>query len=105
MSVTLRRSDRHAGSCRNLLERVAECVLEDDHLRLFGRDTCERVAELPPQLGDANAASRVVLEVGAELLGKRLVRPRPLAFRDITARIDDEPVQPGRELRLAAELS
>ena len=47
----------------------------------------------------------VVLEVGAELLGQRLVRPRPLPLGHVAAGIDDEAVQPGGELRLAAELA
>src|SRR5204863_2212643 len=35
---------------------------------------------------------------------ERLVRAGALALGDISARVDDEPVQPGRELRLAAKL-
>jgi len=46
-----------------------------------------------------------VFEIGADLLRKRLVRPRPLPFTDVAARVDHEPVEPGRELRFAAELA
>src|SRR6478736_9132161 len=104
MRVALGRPDGHAGSSCDLFERVAEGVLEDDHLRLLGRDARERVAELSSQLGDAYPAGRVVLDIGPELLGQRIVEARPLSLGDIAARVDHQPVQPGGELGLAAEL-
>ena len=100
--VTLRRADRHARGLRDLFERVAERVLQENDLRLLRRDLAERLAELPAELGDAGVARRVV--VGLEELAERLVHACPPALDRVEARVDDEPVQPGRELRAAAEL-
>src|SRR5205085_8925455 len=58
-----------------------------------------------PELRDPDATDRVVLDVGAKLVRERLVRARPLPLCHVAARVDDEPVQPRRELRLSAELT
>src|SRR3954454_8066713 len=102
--MALGRPDRHAGGGRDFLERVAESVLEDDHLRLLVRDPRQRVAELSPELADPHAAGGIVLDVGAELVGQRIVAARALPLGHVAARVDHEPVQPRRKLRLAAEL-
>jgi hypothetical protein len=102
--MALGRPDRHARGGCDLLERVAESVLEDDHLRLLGRDARQRVAQFLPQLGHADATSRVLLDVRAELVGQRIVDTGALPLGHVATGVDDEPVQPRRELRLAAEL-
>src|SRR5207248_10604539 len=59
----------------------------------------------PAQLRDRHAARRIVFGVGAQLLRQCVVRSRALPFGHVATRVDDEPVQPGRELRLATELA
>src|SRR5207248_1927917 len=103
--MTLGGTDRHPGGRRYLFERVAQRVLEYDHPRLFGRDIGERVTQLPSQLGDPHAARRIVFGVGAQLVRQCVVRSRALPFGHVATRVDDEPVEPGRELRLATELA
>ena len=51
-------------------------------------------------------AARAGIVVRPELrsLGERLVHARLAALGRVPARVDDEPVQPGGELRVAAEL-
>ena len=48
---------------------------------------------------------RVAVARGALVLDERLGAARVRGLREVLARVDDEPVQPGRELRLAAELA
>jgi len=100
--MALRGADRHAGGFRNLFERVAERVLQQDDLRLLRRDLTERLAELAAELGDAGIARGVV--VGLEELAQRLVHAGAPALDRVETRVDDEPVQPRRELRPATEL-
>ena len=66
--VALRRADRHAGGLGDLLERVAERVLQQHDLRLRRRDAGERVAQLAAELGVAGVACRIV--VGGELVAR-----------------------------------
>ena len=100
--VALRRADGHPGCLGDLLERVAECVLEEDDLRLLRRDVGERVTELAPQLGVARIARGIV--DGCEVLAERLVRTGLATLDRVKARVENESVQPGRELRAAVEL-
>ncbi len=102
MRVTFRGADRHARGGRDLFERIAECIFQEDDLRLLRRDLAEGRAELAPELGDACVAGRVV--VGLEVLAQRLVHTRPTAFDRVEAGVQDKPVEPRRELRAAAEL-
>src|SRR5207249_4026873 len=58
--VTLRGPDRHSGSLRDLLERIAQRVLEQHDLRLLRGDARQRIAQLAAQLGDAGSLGGVV---------------------------------------------
>jgi BirA family biotin operon repressor/biotin-[acetyl-CoA-carboxylase] ligase len=104
MRVALRGADRHARSFGDLLERVAERVLEQHHLCLRRRYICERLAKLPAQLRDACGAVRIVLGRCKHVVRQRLVLARLPALCCIHARVEHEPVQPRRELRVTAEL-
>ena len=102
--VALRRADRHAGGLGDLLERVAERVLEHDDLRLLGEmpasesQSSRRSSEMrTPRVG-----SSLDVAPSSSASGSCDARLAPLG--GVAARVDDEPVQPGRELRLAAEL-
>ncbi len=79
MCVALRRADGHAGRLGDLLERVAERVLQEDDLRLLRRHARERGAELAAQLGVAGVARRIV--AGLQMLAERLVQRAPCAAR------------------------
>ena len=82
----------------------AERVLQRDHGRLRGRQLGEARAELPRVLGRRPPAP-------GRRRGRR-ARPRPAAraarelrSAHVLAGVDDEAVEPGRELRFAAELA
>src|SRR5579872_3041325 len=104
MGVALGSADGHARRLGDLLERVAHRVLEDDHLRFACRDAGERVAQLAAELGHAGLALRVRDRAGAEIVLERLVHARLAPLGGVTARVDDETVEPRGELRVAAEL-
>jgi len=104
MRVTLRRADGHPGRFGDLLERVAERILQEHDLCLLRRDAGERVTELAAKLGVARDARGVVVRPRLEVVGERLVRPCLPPLGRVAAGVDDEPVQPGRELGLAAKL-
>ena len=87
----------------DLFERVAERVLQQHDLRLLRRDLAERLRtaragarRCPRRAPGRRRTGRCSLE--------RLVHARPPALDGVETRVDDEPVQPRRELRAAAEL-
>ena len=102
--VTLCGADRHARRLCDLFERVAERVLQQHDLCLRRRYAGERLGELTPQLGDAGSALRVVLRGGEHVLRQGLVLTRLAPLSCVDTRVEDEPVQPRGELRVAAEL-
>src|SRR5581483_3125452 len=105
--VALRRADRHAGGGGDLLERHAERVLQRDHGRLRRRQLGEAAAELAAGLGGDRGPGRVAVAGDAPVLVERLCAACRGEARlgDVLARVDDEPVQPRRELRFAAKLA
>jgi len=100
--VAFRRADRHACSCGDLLKRVAKRVFQEHDLRLLRGDIGKCRAQLAAKLGVAGVARRVV--PGLQMLAERFVHARLPPLRCVEARVDDEPVQPRRELRAAPEL-
>ena len=102
--VALRGTDRHVDRVGDLLERVAEGVLEHDDLRLLRRDARERFAQLAPELGHARDPMRVAFGTGTQIVRERLVPALRAALGCVAARVDDKAMQPRRELRVAAEL-
>jgi biotin-[acetyl-CoA-carboxylase] ligase BirA-like protein len=100
--VALRRADRHAGGHGDLLERVTKRVFQQHNLRLLRRDAGERSAQLAAELRVAGVARRIVS--GLQMLAERFVDTRLPALCGVETRVDDEPVQPRRELRPTAEL-
>lgn len=107
MRVALRGADRQAGRLRDLLERGVETIFERDHRRLRDRQLREAATELAARLRLGERSLRVAVTRDAQVLVQRLGSPlrRPARLRHVLARVHDEPVQPGGELRLAAELS
>lgn len=104
MGVALRGPNRHAGALRNLFKGQTERILEDDDARMVGSDLAETPVQLAAQLRAVCFLRRIEVGRGAPILEQRLARTGALAVRNVAARIDGEPVQPGRELRLAAKL-
>src|SRR2546429_3887706 len=104
MRVALRSPDGHVCGNGDLFERKPERILEDDDAGLLGRDLGEAAVELAPQFRPVSLSRRVRVGGGPSVLEQRLARPGPLTIPDIAARVDRQPVQPGRELRLAAKL-
>lgn len=102
MGVALRRADGHAGRIGDLLERVAERVLQQDDLRLLGRHARKGGAELAPQLGVAGNVRGIL--AGLQVIVEGYGRARLAPFRRVETGVDDDPVQPRRELRTAAKL-
>jgi biotin-[acetyl-CoA-carboxylase] ligase BirA-like protein len=100
--VALRRANRHAGGNSDLLERVTKRVFQQHHLRLLRRDAGERSAQLAAQLRVAGVARRIVC--GLQVLAEGFMDTRLPALCGVETSVDDEPVQPRRELRPAAEL-
>ena len=104
MGVALSGADRHARRYRDLLEREAERVFQYENPCLghgkLGQDVTEIGAELR-QLGlafgcEARRDAHGLLEV--------CVASRGTLLRDITARIERQPMEPGRERGLATKL-
>lgn len=102
MGVALRRADGHAGRIGDLLERVAERVLQQHDLRLLGRHARKGGAKLAPQLGVARDVRGILAGLQVIVEGHRRARLAP--FRRVETGVDDDPVQPRRELRTAAKL-
>jgi biotin-[acetyl-CoA-carboxylase] ligase BirA-like protein len=100
--MALRGADRHAGSRGDFLEGVAERIFQQHDLRLLRGDVGECRAQLAPQLGVAGVARRIVPRL--QMLAERFVDARLPTLGRIEARVDDEAVQPRRELGTAAEL-
>ena len=106
MRVALGGADGQSRRCRDLVERRVERVLERDDARLGRGQLGEARAELASRLGGGERPRRVAVPRDARVLEQRLRPPlgRPARLGDVLARVDDQAVQPGRELRVAAEL-
>ena len=104
MRVALRRSDGHVGGSRDLFEREPERVLQNDDSGLFGRDLCQTTVQLAAQLRPVGLSHRIRIGRGPSILEQRLAGSSPLPVPHIATGVDRQPVQPGRELRLAPEL-
>jgi hypothetical protein len=104
MRIALRRPDGHVGGSRDLLEREPERVLQNDDTSLFGRNLCQAAVQLASQLGPVGLARRIGVGRGSSIFEQRLTCASPLPVPHVSTGVDRQPVQPGRELRLAAEL-
>jgi biotin-[acetyl-CoA-carboxylase] ligase BirA-like protein len=103
--VALRGPDRHALASRDLGEGEAERILQDDHARLFLRKARETRSELVPKLREVDLSGGVGIAGYALVVEQRLAAADALAVGDIVASVDHQPVEPGRELRVAAKLA
>jgi biotin-[acetyl-CoA-carboxylase] ligase BirA-like protein len=103
--VALRGSDRHPLAHRDLGEGEAKRILEDDHARLFLRKAGQASPELVPKLGEVCLPGRICIACDPFVVEQRLAAAHALAIGDVMAGVDHEPVEPGRELRVAAKLA
>ena len=84
--------------------RRAERVLQNDDARLLGRDLCQAAVQLASQLRPVGLSRRIRVGGRPPILEQRLAGSSPLPVPDVSAGVDRQPVQPGRELRLAPKL-
>lgn len=107
MRVALGRPDGQTRGTRDLLEGNVEAVLERDNGRLRGGKLREATPELEASFGLRERPGRVAVPGDPGVLVQRLgpALRGPARLRDVLARVHDEPVQPGRKLRLAPELA
>ncbi len=106
MHVALRRPHRHARRARDLLVRHPEDVPKDDHEPLARREACERGRELAPLVRKQRGTRGIAFLAGRFVLEGELLRlADPLSREAVAARVHDQAVEPGGELRLAAELA
>jgi biotin-[acetyl-CoA-carboxylase] ligase BirA-like protein len=103
--IAFRGPDRHALASRDLGEREAESVLQDDHARLLLRESGETGSELVSQLCEIDFPGRVGVARDPLVVEQRLAAAHALAIGHVVTGVDDEPVQPGPELRVASELA
>jgi BirA family transcriptional regulator, biotin operon repressor / biotin---[acetyl-CoA-carboxylase] ligase len=103
--VALGRTDRNASDARDLGIREPEGVAEDDRRPLLRRESGQRFGEIAAQVGERHEARGVGVLPGSRVLRKRLGPAHALERRAVATGVDDEPVQPGRELGFAAELA
>jgi len=106
MDVRLDGADRHAGDARDLLVGEAEGVPEHDRHALVEREAGEPLEELPPDVAEDREAGRIRVLPG-RLLGEiELFRPaETLSGAQVPAGVHNEPVEPGGELGVPAELA
>ena len=80
-------------------------MLQDDHARLLLREAGETRSELVPKLGEVCFPRRVGIPGDALVVEQRLAAAHALAVGHVVAGVDHEPVEPRRELRVAAKLA
>ena len=79
-------------------------VATSDLARLFGRDLCQTAVQLAAQLRPVGLSRRIRVGGGSSILEQRFAGSGPLPVPHVSTGVDRQPVQPGRELRLASEL-
>jgi len=105
VGVALRRPDRKARHLRDLGETDIEGVLQRDDLRLSGRQLGKATPELTPCLGRGQSRDGIAV-AGLTLVGEqRLGATQRPGLGEVLAGVHGQPMQPGRELRLAPELA
>jgi hypothetical protein len=100
-------SSTNGKTCRvgDLTEAEVESILEGDDRRLGARQLREARAQLAARLGSDGRGGRIAID-RRSIIGDELLRAsREPRLREVLARVDDKPVQPGCELRIAAELA
>ena len=106
MHVALGRPDGHPGRPRDLLVREAEDVAQHHDRTLVGGEPAERLGEIARKVAEQSGTREIrVLDGRLVAREKRLRRARAMSRLGVAARVDDEPVQPGRELGVAAKLA
>ena len=106
MHVALGRSDRHARDARDLLVREAEGIPEDDRYTLLRRQAGERLGHVSTHIREESRARGICLLSRRLILEREGLRLAHALARDaVPAGVDHQPMEPGGELRLAAELA
>ena len=106
VGVALRRADRHPRRRRDLLEREAERILQDEDAGLGVREAPPGRRGGRPGAPRARPRGRACARGATrDVLVERVVAPRAAPRGNVAARVEREPVQPRRERGLAAELA
>jgi BirA family biotin operon repressor/biotin-[acetyl-CoA-carboxylase] ligase len=106
VDIALGRADRHLRHARDLRVREPEGVPQHDRRPLIRRQPGERLCDVSAEVGQRREARGVGLVVRSTVLHRERLRPANALERDpVAAGVDDEAVEPGGELRLAAKLA
>ena len=104
MRVALGGADRKPGHRRDLREAEIECVLERNDGCLGSRQLVEMASQLTARLGVREGGNRIPVGRRTLVLDELLGAAGSLRLGDVLAGVDDEPMQPRRELGLAPKL-
>lgn len=103
--VALGRPHRNPRHARDLRVGKAEGIAEHDDGTLLRGQARERLGDIAAQIGERGQARRVRVLVDSMVLeDKRLRAANSLEGSPVPARIDDQAMEPRRELGLAAKL-
>ena len=103
--VALGGTDRHPRGYRDLLEREAESVLQDENARLSRGEPRKSVAEIRSQLRELDLLVGRVPGGGAYILLERVVTSCSPPLRDVAAGVERQAMKPRRERSLTPELA
>jgi hypothetical protein len=94
------------GASRDLLVREIECVTEDDDGTLVGREARKRLGKVVTEVTDHGKASGIRFLARRAFVGdERFSESSAFARVLVSARVDDQAMEPGSELRVAPELT
>ena len=105
MGVTLRRPHRQPRQARDLREVGVQVVLHRHHTCLGRRQFGQTAAEFAPGLGCGQSRHRVTVARGPVVHEQRLGAAERPGLSQVLTGVDDQAVEPGRELGLATKLT
>ncbi len=104
MGVGLSCTNGETCGFRDLAEAKVKSILQGDYRRLRARQLGKARAELAPCLGGHCSCGGIAVERRTIVGDERLGATREPCLGEVFARVHDQAVEPGRELRVAAEL-
>ncbi len=105
MGIGLGCTNGQTGRLGDLTEAKVKRIFECDHRRLRPRKLGEARAKLTSRFGGERCGGRITVDGRAIISDERLGAARESRLREILARVHNEPVQPGCELRITSELT